>query len=108
MELRDQGRKPFPTPCPVIAQPAETQEPRALSPPQATPSSLGPVVLLGPRLCGISGGWAFCPLAVPTLESPFHLSAIPPPLQQLPGELLPSMGNQAFSSLSRPLPTTPE
>ena len=43
---------------------------------------------------GISGGWAFCPLAVPTLESPFPLSAIPPPLQQLP------LGAAAFNGQS--------
>lgn len=51
VQRRDQGEKRFPTPCQVTAQPAESPELRVLSPSQLTLCSLGPVVLLGPRLC---------------------------------------------------------
>lgn len=107
MELRDQGGNLFPTPCMVTAQPAETQECRVLSPSQPTLCSLGPVVLLGPRLCRISGGWAFCPPAVPTQAGSGSLAqGAPPRSPAIPQELECSMGYQASPSLSRPLSIT--
>lgn len=103
MDLRDQGEKLFPTPCLVTAQPAATWEPRILRPSQLTLCSLGPVVLLGPRPCRISGGWVFCPLAVPTQAGLGSFPLLRPSPQRSPGHRA-FNGLSASPSLSRPSP----